>query len=72
MKSLKPDFEYRFVFCFVEKDAPHGVRFVEIIPSDLLFLIAPKVSQALSTLSECLTNNVWPSYKDGITYIDLE
>ena len=71
MKALKPDFEYRFVFCFVEKEAPYGVRLVEIIPSDLLFNVLPKVNASLETLSECLTNNVWPSYKDGITYIDI-
>ncbi len=72
MKALRPDTEYRFVFCFVEKEPPHGVRFVEIIPSDLLFSVMPKVSDAFKTLSKCLTDNVWPSYADGITYIDIE
>jgi len=72
MKALHPDTEYRFVFCFVEKEAPHGVRFIEIIPSDLLFNCMPKVTDAFKSLSKCLTNNVWPSYADGITYIDIE
>ncbi len=71
MKSATPQINFRFLFIFVEKETPHGVRIVEINPSDIAFKTMPVLQECLKTLSLCQKSGIYPSYPATVNTIDL-
>jgi hypothetical protein len=60
---FKPEFRPRFVFVWVEKEAPHRVKVTEI--DDLaLDLAAKQVSETTLRLKSCHESGVWPATWD--------
>jgi exodeoxyribonuclease VIII len=70
MESYDPSKTYEFIFCFVEKEPPYGVRFVKIHPASLLNY-ANLLEGTLRNLSKCIDNNVFPAYDNAVDIIDI-
>lgn len=70
MESYDPSKTYEFIFCFVEKEAPYGVRFVKINPASLLNY-ANLLESTLKNLSKCIDTNVFPAYDNVVEVIDI-
>jgi exodeoxyribonuclease VIII len=70
MESYDPSKNYEFMFCFVEKEAPYGVRFVKINPASLLNY-ANLLEATLKNLNQCIDNNVFPAYDNVVEVIDI-
>lgn len=71
MKSASPLIQFQFLFIFVEKEAPYGVRIVEINPSDIAFKTTPVLQECLTTLSACQQSGQYPCYPATVNTIDL-
>lgn len=64
----------RFLFCFVEKEAPHGCSVVELYDdpaheADWLLDAKSKTAEARRIWSACRRTGVWPSYPAGIAVV---
>jgi PDDEXK-like domain of unknown function (DUF3799) len=70
MQSYDPSKNYEFVFCFVEKEPPYGVRFVKINPASLLNY-ANLLESTLRNLNDCIDKNVFPAYDNVVEVIDI-
>lgn len=70
MQSYDQSKDYRFIFCFVEKEPPYATRFVEILPSSLLEY-ANLLESTLRNLSKCIDSNVFPAYDNVVEIIDI-
>jgi exodeoxyribonuclease VIII len=70
MESYDPSKNYEFIFCFVEKEPPHGVRFIKINPSSLLNY-SNILESTLRNFNECIKNNVFPAYDNIVEVIDI-
>lgn len=70
MKSIYPDRPFKFMFAFVEKKKPYGVRIVEINPLSLQERYLT-VNEAFQSFDKCLTENVWSGYPAKVNIIEV-
>lgn len=61
---------FRFIFIFVEKEAPYGVRAFEISEKTLKRQME-LLNINLANMQMCVDHDMWPSYEDNITTIDI-
>lgn len=61
----------RFVFIFVERERPHGVRILEL-DDDARAHGRAQIDKAKRNLADCMATNVWPSYSRGVEFAGLE
>ena len=70
MEAYDQSKTYEFMFCFVEKEAPHGVRFIKINPTSLLNYYT-LLESTLKNLDKCIDTNVFPAYDNVVDIIDI-
>jgi hypothetical protein len=61
---------FRFIFIFVEKDAPHGVRCFEI-SEESLKKSKERMILAIENIQHCVSFDNWFGYDTKTTVIDI-